>query len=156
GFGALAAAARRPADAARLWGAGEAALEALGTQLWPANRPDHERWRARARSRLPAAGFDGAGREGRALPLAQAAGCALEGWTAGAARSAPVRAWEPRLPAREREVAHLAARGLTNRQVAEVLVIAEKTVANHMQRVLDKLNLHSRTQLAVRAAEFGL
>jgi DNA-binding NarL/FixJ family response regulator len=60
------------------------------------------------------------------------------------------------LTTREREVAQLVARGLTNRQVAEALVVTEKTVANHVQRVLDKLEVHSRSQLAARAAEFGL
>jgi len=60
------------------------------------------------------------------------------------------------LTTREREVARLVARGLTNRQIAEALVVTEKTAANHVQHVLDKLEVHSRNQLAARAAEFGL
>ena len=55
------------------------------------------------------------------------------------------------LTSREREVAHLAAQGLSNRRIAEVLVIAEKTAANHLQNAL-----HSRAQLAARAVELGL
>jgi DNA-binding NarL/FixJ family response regulator len=35
-------------------------------------------------------------------------------------------------------------------------VITEKTAANHVQRVMDKLEIHSRTRLAVRAVELGL
>jgi len=35
-------------------------------------------------------------------------------------------------------------------------VITEKTAANHVQRVLDKLGVHSRTQLAARSAERGI
>ncbi len=62
----------------------------------------------------------------------------------------------PRLTRREFEVAQLAAQGHTNRQIAEALVITEKTAANHLQHSLDKLDLRSRTQLAARAAEFGL
>jgi DNA-binding CsgD family transcriptional regulator len=62
----------------------------------------------------------------------------------------------PGLTPREREVARLAAQGLTNRHIAQALVITEKTAANHLQRVLDKLGVHSRTRLAARAAEFGL
>ncbi len=53
-------------------------------------------------------------------------------------------------------MACLAAQGLSNRQIAEALVITEKTAANHMQRALDKLDLHTRTQLATRASELGL
>jgi DNA-binding NarL/FixJ family response regulator len=45
---------------------------------------------------------------------------------------------------------------LTNRQIGEALVITEKTAANHVQRVLDKLGVHSRTQLAARASVLGL
>ena len=35
-------------------------------------------------------------------------------------------------------------------------MITERTAANHLQHSLEKLDLHSRTQLAARAAEFGL
>jgi DNA-binding NarL/FixJ family response regulator len=62
---------------------------------------------------------------------------------------------EPLTP-RELEVATLISRGHTNRRIAEVLVIAEKTVANHLQHALDKLEVHSRAQLAARAVELGL
>jgi non-specific serine/threonine protein kinase len=60
------------------------------------------------------------------------------------------------LTRREREVAQLAAQGLSNRRIAETLVIAEKTAANHLQSALEKLDVHSRSQLAARAAELGL
>ena len=63
-------------------------------------------------------------------------------------------AWEGAgLTAREREVAQLVARGLSNRELAQHLVIAEKTAKNHVQRVLDKLSLRSRLQLIVRARD---
>ena len=57
---------------------------------------------------------------------------------------------------REREVAGLIARGLTNRQIATHLVIAERTASNHVLHILDKLSFHSRTQIAVWATEQGL
>jgi predicted ATPase/DNA-binding CsgD family transcriptional regulator len=60
------------------------------------------------------------------------------------------------LTPREREVAILVADGLTNRQIAQRLIITEKTAANHVAHVLDKLGLHSRTQLAAQAAAYGL
>jgi DNA-binding NarL/FixJ family response regulator len=52
------------------------------------------------------------------------------------------------LTAREREVARLIARGHTNAQIAEKLVVTRGTVANHVAHILSKLDLQNRTQLA--------
>ena len=52
------------------------------------------------------------------------------------------------LSRREREVAVLLAEGLSNRQIAERLVIAEKTAALHVEHILAKLGLRSRWQAA--------
>ena len=52
------------------------------------------------------------------------------------------------LTSREREVATLVARGLTNRQVATELGISERTAGNHVARILRKLALRSRAQIA--------
>ncbi|MBA2277567.1 MAG: AAA family ATPase [Chloroflexia bacterium] len=155
GLGAVAAADGRPADAARLFGAGESALEALGTQLWPSNRADYERWLARARSSCTEAHFDQALAEGRALSLDEAADRTLAG-ALGRRSSLPLTDRESPLTTREREVAQLAARGVSNRQIAAALSISEKTAANHVQHVLEKLDIRSRTMLAARAAELGL
>jgi DNA-binding NarL/FixJ family response regulator len=59
------------------------------------------------------------------------------------------------LTARQREVAALVARGLTNRRIANELVLEEGTVANHVQRLLSRLGFESRVQLAVWAATDG-
>jgi DNA-binding NarL/FixJ family response regulator len=53
-----------------------------------------------------------------------------------------------RLSRREREVATLIARGLSNQQIAEILIIERGTVANHVAHILDKLGLSNRTQVA--------
>ena len=60
------------------------------------------------------------------------------------------------LTARELDVTALVVEGLTNRQIAAELVLAEKTVENHIGRILTKLDLRSRTQLAAYAVEHGL
>jgi non-specific serine/threonine protein kinase len=60
------------------------------------------------------------------------------------------------LTPREREVACLVAEGLSNREVAERLVLTEKTAANHVERIFEKLGLQSRSQLAARATDLGL
>jgi DNA-binding NarL/FixJ family response regulator len=57
------------------------------------------------------------------------------------------------LTAREREVAVLIARGLTNRQIASHLVISERTADTHVQNILGKLGLVSRAQAAAWVIE---
>ncbi|WP_198348043.1 AAA family ATPase [Plantactinospora sp. KBS50] len=56
------------------------------------------------------------------------------------------------LTARENEVARLVRQGLTNRDIAAVLGIAERTAENHVQHVLTKLGFRTRTQIATWAA----
>ena len=60
------------------------------------------------------------------------------------------------LTPREREVLALVAQGLTNRQVAERLVVSEHTVHRHVTNTLRKLDLPSRTAAAAHAARAGL
>jgi DNA-binding NarL/FixJ family response regulator len=60
------------------------------------------------------------------------------------------------LTTREREVATLIARGLSNRALAETLVLSERTIAKHVENILSKLGVASRTQIATWAIEHGL
>jgi len=60
------------------------------------------------------------------------------------------------LTRREREVAALIARGLTNRQIAEEIVVSEWTVDSHVRHILAKLSFRSRAQVARWAGEQGL
>jgi DNA-binding CsgD family transcriptional regulator/class 3 adenylate cyclase len=55
------------------------------------------------------------------------------------------------LTPREREVVGLLARGRTNREIADTLVISERTVENHVSNVLGKLRLETRAQVAIWA-----
>jgi len=52
------------------------------------------------------------------------------------------------LSPREREVADLVAEGLTNREIAERLVISERTAEGHVEQIRNKLGFHSRAQIA--------
>lgn len=56
------------------------------------------------------------------------------------------------LTQRETEIVSLIALGLTNRDIADRLVISAKTVEHHVSRILDKLNLHSRTEVIALSA----
>jgi non-specific serine/threonine protein kinase len=88
--------------------------------------------------------------EGGRLSLAEAAAYALE------ERRGPRRPaadpWHP-LTKREQEVARLIAEGLSNREIAERLVIAKRTVDSHVEHILAKLAATSRLQIAGWVAE---
>ncbi len=58
------------------------------------------------------------------------------------------------LTRREKEILLLVSKGLTNRQIAENLFIAENTVKNHMKNLLEKLGLENRVQLASYAVKY--
>jgi two-component system, NarL family, response regulator NreC len=60
------------------------------------------------------------------------------------------------LTAREREVLQLIARGLKNREIAELLTIAVKTVETHRTKIMQKLDLHNSAELAAYAIRRGL
>jgi DNA-binding NarL/FixJ family response regulator len=62
----------------------------------------------------------------------------------------------PRLTDRETDVLRLVAKGMTARQIAERLVLSHRTVENHVQSTLRKLQLHNRVELARYAIEHGL
>ena len=65
---------------------------------------------------------------------------------------APARRRRPALTARELEVARLVAQGLTNKEIGGALAIAERTAETHVQRILAKLALRGRVQLAMWVA----
>jgi two-component system response regulator NreC len=60
------------------------------------------------------------------------------------------------LTPREREVLTCIAEGMTNREIAETLVISAKTVDRHRENIMRKLNLHNRVELVKYAIEKGL
>lgn len=158
--GALAA-LKHPARAALLFGAAEALLRASGADMWPANRPDYERAVALARDQLSAPDFAAAWTSGRVQDPERAIVEALSddplpsGDDQVASESSPP-ARRALLTPREREVARLVARGLTNGQIAAELVITPGTAGLHVKNILGKLGFSTRAQIAAWAVARGL
>ena len=142
--------------AARLFGSAEAAIERLGVAVTPSNQTEYERGLGELHRVLGPQELESERISGRTWSLDDALTAArpLADEPDSTAPSAPQRT--DGLTPREHEVAVLLARGLTNRELAAQLVITEKTAKNHVQRVLEKLGVHSRAQLASRAEELGL
>ena len=139
--------------AARLWGMAGALREAVAIPWWSAERLLHEPQLVAARSRTDEATWETAFAEGRNMALEEAVEYALsEEGPATPLTTGPVRSSAeespPSLTRREEEVAFLVARGLTDRQIALELSIPEHTAATHVGKILKKLRLSSRSQLA--------
>lgn len=141
----------KPARAARLWGAAEAIREPFGIHLTPLTRMliNYKSFLAATRSQLGDVAFEKAWSEGKAMTQDEAVEYAL----AEEPDPAPIPLpGEPPsyLTRREEEVAVLVGRGLTNRRIAQELSISERTAATHVGRLLKKLGLQSRGEVASR------
>ena len=146
--------------AVRLLAATEAVWAEPGAAPWPASRADHERAVRAARSALGEGAFAAAFAQGRTMALEEAvedARSLAEAVPAAAPASEPPADRElSLLTAREREVAALVARGLTDPQIAQALVIGRRTAETHVANCLGKLGFATRAQLAAWAVERGL
>jgi predicted ATPase/DNA-binding SARP family transcriptional activator/DNA-binding CsgD family transcriptional regulator len=149
----LATARQDFATAASLWGAADAQREALGAPLDADDKALYEPHLASGRSELGTGSWTAAWKVGRTMTLDEAVDRVLsEKKASPSAHSSPTseRVNDPLavLSRREREVASLLARGLSNAQIASELHISERTVENHVASILKKMGLRSRDQVS--------
>lgn len=138
--------------AAVLFGAASGMWSSFGEQLygsahWIAER---ERFECRARQELGADAYSAAFRRGASMTREQILAHALQ--AEEHVRPKPAESAQAALTARETDVARLVAEGLTNRDIAERLVVSRRTVEGHVSNALRKLGFERRSQLAVWAS----
>jgi predicted ATPase/DNA-binding CsgD family transcriptional regulator len=157
GLGCICVAEGATKRATRLFGAAEALREAVGSEHISEEAALREPYLAASRSRLDEAAWEEAQAEGRAMSMEQAIDYALseeKPLTPSSPESEQASSDEPpTLTRREKEVAILVGRGLTNRQIASELVLSEHTVHHHVTNILKKLNLSSRQQVTSRLTD---
>ncbi|MGH2395646.1 MAG: tetratricopeptide repeat protein [bacterium] len=138
-------------QATRLYAAADA-LRPVGAGLVPRYvLADYERRVATLRSRLSAESFTRVWAEGRGMSMPLAAEYARAQTGIALPKVGAVPKWtseKGRLSSREQEVAELVAQGLSNRDIAQRLVITKKTADHHVEHILDKLGFQSRAQIA--------
>ncbi|QUH00779.1 tetratricopeptide repeat protein [Saccharopolyspora erythraea] len=137
--------------AARLFGAASAMWEALraAPAYYSTFEIGHDEHVSRVREALGDRDFQEAFDRGYEMPPAAAHDFALESKKHARAATARRDNVHPMpLTRREREIAELVAQGRTNKEIAEGLVIAQRTVEGHVQNILTKLDFTSRAQIA--------
>jgi DNA-binding CsgD family transcriptional regulator len=148
----LAALAESPAEAARLFGAAEAARDAYGLARYAVEGETYAADVKRARLALPGPDFDEAWEQGRSMSLEEAVAYASRG---RGERKRPSTGWASLTPTELEVVGHVAA-GLTNPQIAERLFVSRSTVKQHLAHIFTKLGVSTRTELASMATRRGL
>jgi non-specific serine/threonine protein kinase len=160
---------RSPADlnevrrAVRFLGVAAKLLESVGRQLEPLERTEFESNVATAREWLGEEVFTAVWDEGQCLTLQEAFELAIRNHPEDESqvvqprgRGRPKKRVPSGLTDRECEVTTLLARGLTNPEIALQLVLSVRTVEAHVANVMQKLGLHTRTELAAWAVRGGI
>jgi predicted ATPase/DNA-binding CsgD family transcriptional regulator len=148
----LVALARRQDDRVlRLAGAADRLTREYSLTTWSFRAQQMEEARMRARDRLGTRG-EAAWKEGQTMTTDEALEYALGGDIPAEEASADTGL----LSRREREVVTMVASGMTNKEIAQRLFIAERTAEGHVERIRNKLGVRSRTEVATWAVTHGL
>jgi DNA-binding NarL/FixJ family response regulator len=148
----VAAALTSDAEAIRLHAAAEAIRDRLGARLWRFDALAVDALLDAAAARLGIDDASSATAEGAAMDSSAAAAYATRG---RGQRRRPATGW-PSLTPTELDVVRLAAKGLTNPQIAEQLFVERSTVKSHLSSIFAKLGVTTRAELAALATRRGL
>jgi predicted ATPase/class 3 adenylate cyclase/DNA-binding NarL/FixJ family response regulator len=152
-------------QAMRLLQVVEASIRKFEIVSWRTDRIDYDYIWAGVRSRLDKATYEKARAEGHKMTLEHGIEYALAAVKILDSLDVSAPAFSPRqavkqefggLTEREREVAARIAQGESNREIAEALVVSERTVETHVTNILNKLGFESRAQIRKWAVEKGL
>ena len=146
-MGGVAVRAAKWADSLCLAGASEAVRSSIGAQQLPSVKRVANPWLAKARRRLTTDEADRAHRDGLQMTAEAAVNFAMRFLEAGQGRVTATGGAELGLSRRELQVARLVSEGNTNREIAKMLFISERTVDNHVKHIFEKLNFRSRAQV---------
>jgi non-specific serine/threonine protein kinase len=156
GFAAVAASTHHARRAARLLGAASALRQITGAPLPASERKQYEQVLDRVKQQLSPDRLEREQSAGRALNADQAADYGL--MVADVRDGESPDAIEPGdtiLSEREREVAALVARGMTNREIAHLLLVSPRTVGTHLEHIFAKLGVQARAEVAVWISHQG-
>lgn len=156
GFASVAFTAGRFRETARVLAAAEAVRAGAGAPLPFSERQQHERMLDSAKASMSPEDFEREWNSGRRLRLDEAIQVAEDSARSTVGRTRVQKRSPDGLTSREREVAALVARGLSNREIATRLNVAERTAISHVEHIMNKLRLHSRAQIAAWAVRHEL
>jgi predicted ATPase/class 3 adenylate cyclase/DNA-binding CsgD family transcriptional regulator len=142
--------------ATRLWGAAEALREAIGAPMPPLERATYEQWLATVRTQLGEEIFAAAWAQGQTMTPEQALASEGQPMLPKRTLAAPPATYPAGLTIREVEVLRLVARGLTDAEVAEILILSPRTVSTHLRSIYNKLGVTSRSAATRFAVEHDL
>jgi non-specific serine/threonine protein kinase len=145
----------KPEVAVRLASAVARARAELHAAAWPRAQKALETALAAARSKLGRRGYSRAWEAGQLMPESSTFDVALSSQVVDTESLPSGLAAATNLTRREREVLRLFAGGSSTRDIAERLVISPTTVRTHLDRIIARLGLHSRVELATWAAVVG-
>ena len=159
GLAVVAVAEERVERAVRLAGAADALRTATGTHSPPSWQAELARRLGPARQTLGRDRWMTTWLSGQALTLERAITLALAEAEPQLVLASPATGTQlpgSELSKREREIALLVAQGLTSRQMAERLIVTERTINTHLERIRDKLGVRSRAQITACVMRSGL
>jgi non-specific serine/threonine protein kinase len=124
--------------------------------LWALEKLEYEHYIGVARAKLSDAEFESEQAKGRTLSIEQVIAYALNLPFGPPKPSRKGVEASQELSGREREVVTLIARGLSNGEIADELVLSKRTVEHHIANILSKLGFTNRAQIVRWAIENGL